>query len=451
MNGSPKGPESVTMQYVNLWKKKAPACSFTVLNVAQRILRYERGEGFEELVPLIERAQGVIWAFPLYYCLVCSQYKRFIECLFERGLTEAFRGKYAASLSTSIHFYDHTAHNYIRAISEDMGMKFYASFSADMDDILKEKKREMFLKWGEDFIAAIERKAPTGRWFAPVRYEGKPYLMESPPVKIDAQGKKILVLADVTAEESNVAKMVGRFIDAFTSPVTYVRLQDVPMSGGCLGCMECAFDNKCVYKDGYRDFFEQNVRTADIVVFAGAIKDRYLSSRFKMFLDRSFFNGHTPVYRGKQIAYLIEGPLSQNHNLLEIIQGQTEISGGHLAGVVTDEAGEGKVIDALLDDLARRLVTYAHWGYQQPLTFLGVGGHKIFRDEIWSRLRFPFQADYKFYEEHDLFDFPQKDTRYLEFGEKMTALIQDPNVREQVRKMLKSEMLRSYKKVVETK
>ncbi|MCX7981475.1 MAG: NAD(P)H-dependent oxidoreductase [Syntrophales bacterium] len=451
LNGSPKGAESVTMQYVNLWQKKAPTHSFTILNVAQQIGRYEKGEGFDELVSRLDKAEGVVWAFPLYYCLVCSQYKRFIECLFERGWGEHFRGKYAAALSTSIHFYDHTAHNYIRAISEDMGMKFYSSFSADMDDMLKERERGMFLKWGEDFIAAIERGAPIERWTAPITYEQMSYEPGDVISKVDPKGKKILVLVDSTDESSNEAKMAERFARSFSSSVNIVRLQDVPMKGGCLGCMECAFDNECIYNDGYRDFFENVVRVSDVVVFVGAIKDRYLSSRFKRFLDRSFYNGHTPAYRGKQVAYILSGPFRQNANLQEILQGQTEISGGHLAGVVTDEAKEGKMIDALLDDLAQRLVDYASSNYVRPMTFLGVGGHKIFRDEIFSRLRFPFQADYRFYEENGLFDFPQKDTRYLEFGEKMTALIQDPEIRKQVRKMLKTEMLRSYKKVVETK
>jgi multimeric flavodoxin WrbA len=53
----------------------------------------------------------VLWAFPLYYLLVASQYKRFIELIFENNSTAAFKGKYAAVLTTSINFYDHTAHN----------------------------------------------------------------------------------------------------------------------------------------------------------------------------------------------------------------------------------------------------------------------------------------------------------------------------------------------------
>ncbi len=449
LNGSPKGEESVTMQYINLWKKKTPHHTFTILPVAHQINKYEKDKGFSDVVGRIRQADGIVWAFPLYCCLVASQYKRFIELIHERDAGEAFSDKFAAAFSTSIHFFDHTAHNYIHAVSEDLGMHFISSFSADMDDILKDREREMFLRWGEDVMGTINNQGPTTRWYAPLRYERVPYQAGNGGHKVDAQGKRVLVLADMPEEKSNIAEMVKKFSLSLDGDCYVHRFQDIPMKGGCLGCMECAFDNRCVYRDGYREFFDREVRPADIIVFAGETKDRFLSSRVKMFIDRSFFNGHTPVYQGKQLAFLISGPLMQMENLREIIQAIAEISGAHLAGIVSDEGGEGKDIGANIDDLARRVITYARWGYRRPPTFLGVGGRKIFRDEIWARLRFPFQADYEFYLEHGLFDFPQHEHRYLGFAEKMTTVIADPQMREQVRKVLKTEMLRNYRKIVE--
>ncbi|MEI6179819.1 MAG: hypothetical protein WCP31_03625 [Chloroflexales bacterium] len=35
--------------------------------------------------------------------------------------------------------------------------------------------------------------------------------------------------------------------------------------------------------------------TADVLVYAGQMVDRYLSARWKMFFDRIFFNTRTPV------------------------------------------------------------------------------------------------------------------------------------------------------------
>ena len=78
-------------------------------------------------------------------------------------------------------------------------------------------------------------------------------------------------------------------------------------------------------------------------------------------------------------------------------------------------------------------------------------GINYYRDQIWSRLRFPFDADFRFYEAHGMFDFPQNDTRYLEFSQQMIKMIQDPQMREMVRKMIKTEMIKGYQKVVETK
>ena len=123
----------------------------------------------------------------------------------------------------------------------------------------------------------------------------------------------------------------------------------------------------------------------------------------------------------------------------------------NLAGVVTDESGDSAQIDTLLDDLAFKCVDYAQQKYIRPRTFLGVGGHKLFRDQIWSRLRFPFDADFRFYEAHNMFDFPQNDNRYLEFSSQMIKMIQDPAMREMVRRMIKTEMLKGYQKVVESK
>ena len=91
----------------------------------------------------------VLWAFPLYVMVVCSRYKRFIELIFERKAEDAFPGTYAASLSTSIHFFDQTAHAYIHAISDDLGMKYLGFYSADIKDLLirggTDTPREIYL------------------------------------------------------------------------------------------------------------------------------------------------------------------------------------------------------------------------------------------------------------------------------------------------------------------
>ncbi len=114
LSGSPKGDLSITLQYVKLIQKKIPEA---------------------EIIDHVRNSDGVLWTFPVYVFLVPSQYKRFIDLIWERGAQDAFQDKYTAVLTTSIHFYDHTAHNYMHAICDDLGMRFVESLSADIDDI----------------------------------------------------------------------------------------------------------------------------------------------------------------------------------------------------------------------------------------------------------------------------------------------------------------------------
>jgi multimeric flavodoxin WrbA len=452
LNGSPKGDVSVTVQYIKFISRKFPQHEFKLINIAHEVLKIEKDKAmFQGILNEVKASDGVIWSFPLYVFLVASQYKRFIELIYENKAESAFKDKYTCVLSTSIHFFDNTAHNYMRGICDDLGMKYTECFSADMDDIFIDGRRQTLLKWAGDFLSAIENKTVTARVYPTLTASKFAYKPGTAEGKIDNAGLKIRVIADIEDAKSNIAGMVSRFAGAFKGKVDVINIRDINIKGGCLGCMQCAFDNMCVYQDQFVEFFNSNMRDQDVTIFAGAIKDRYFSSRMKMMWDRSFFNGHIPTQIGKQIGFLVSGPLSQLANMREIMQAMAEMGEANYTGAVTDESGDSKQVDALLDDLAGKCADYARHKYIRPKTFLGVGGHKIFRDAIWTKLRFPFDADYKFYESHGLFDFPQQDKRYLEFSDHMIKMIQEPKMREVVRKMIKTEMLKNYQKVAETK
>jgi len=454
INGSPKGEISVTVQYVKYIQKKFPQHDLKFLNVSHDILKIEKDpKQFEHIIDQVRKADGVMWAFPLYVFLVPSQYKRFIEMIWENGVQDAFKDKYTCVLTTSVHFFDNTANNYMRGICEDLGMKFTEYFSSDMDELFVEDRRKVLLKWADEFFSAIEFGTPVYRANVPVVHSKFTYKPGKAKGNVETRGKKIIVVADIEDGKSNIARMVKRFVASFKDKIEVYNVSDIDIKGGCLGCIQCGFDNICVYgdKDDFMNFFNTHMRNNDVVIFAGAIRDRYFSSRLKMFWDRSFFNGHIPLQIDKQVGFIVSGPLAQLANMQEIMLAQAEMSEANFTGVVTDESGDSTQIDELLDSFAGKCVDYAQHKYLRPRTFLGVGGHKIFRDQIWSRLRFPFDADFRFYEEHGMFDFPQNDTRYMEFSQQMIKMIQDPKMRETVRKMIKTEMIKNYAKVVEKK
>ncbi|HOP64737.1 MAG TPA: NAD(P)H-dependent oxidoreductase [Spirochaetota bacterium] len=453
LNGSPKGDLSVTMQYVKFMEKKFGEHEFSYINISQRIGKIESDDAFfNEIISEVANSDLTIWGTPLYVCLVPSQYKRFIELIWERGAEEKFRDKYAAVITTSIHFFDNTAHNYMRGICEDLGMRFAGSFSPDMYDIMQEEGREKILTFAQNIFRTVESGVVAARAYIKPDYNMPVYTPGKPLPVVDASGRKVLILSDKTYQKGNVAAMIGRMKNSLTGDVETLSLSDIDIKGGCMGCCECGFDYRCTYtgKDEFIDFYNEKLKKADIIIFAGEIRDRYLSAKWKQMFDRAFFNTHTPTLKGKQFGLLLSGPLAMIPNLREVLNAYFQWQGANLVEIITDEHSSSDM-DILVDSLAKNLVSNAEAGYVAPPTFLGVGGMKIFRDDIWGRLRFVFQADHKYYEENGIYDFPQDDLKAIEMNKNMINLTSKPEMRENVRKMIKTEMVKPMKHIVETK
>jgi multimeric flavodoxin WrbA len=450
LNGSPKGQISVTMQYVHFLQQKFPDTEFKIFDIALKIKKLESEKKyFQEVIGEISAADAVLWAFPLYFFLVCSQYKRFIELIFERNETAAFRGKPAASLSTSINFFDHAAHNYINAICDDWEMKYFGPYSAEMSDLHKSRERKRLKTFGELFIKAIKEGTPSIKKNKPLMKQETVYeAVKLSPV--EAEGKKVLIVVDDISTSSNLRGMVENLQKTFSPAAELIQLKDIDIKGGCLGCMQCGMDNICVYegKDGFIDFFNQKIKTADILFIAGAIHDRYLSSLWKCFFDRSFFNGHIPALRDKQIGFVISGPFSQIYNLREILEGYVGMQDSNLVGFVSDDMGSTTEINTALQIVASNAVMYSKLAYIKPRTFYQVAGKKLFRDAVWSRLRVVFQADHKYYKKHGLYNFPQKNYKWRLINSSIMLLTKIPRIRREFIKRMKVEMIRPFNTVL---
>ena len=450
--GSPKGETSVTVQYVRYLEKRFAGHEWKVHHVASRIAKLERRPAsFEEVIKDVRGADAVLWAFPLYVLLVHAGYKRFIELVFEREVADAFAGKYAATLSTSIHFHDNTAHDYVHAICDDLGMPFAGSFSPAMQDLTTAEGQRQADGFGVLFLETVASRRPVPRAFPPVRIREWAY--EPGPVDdpVDLEGRRVAIVHDASEGQANTLAMVDRLRRSFRGEVDVVDLNRVSIRSNCLGCMRCGQDNHCVWegKDEYGEMVRTRLATVDVLIYAGAVVDRHLSSRWRRFFDRGFFNTHTPTYRGKQMAFLVAGPLGQLVNLREVLTGYAQWQEVNVAGMVSDEAGDDAALDGQLSGLARQLVHAAQQQYVQPLDFRGVGGKKIFRDEIFGHLRFVFQADHRYYKKNGYYDFPtwHRGTRLLNFV--VGGLFRIPRARREFDKRIKSNMLRGLRGVVE--
>lgn len=427
LGGSPKGETSVTMQYVRWIRENLSGHEVELVQIASRIGALERDDAaFAAVIEKVRGADAVLWAFPLYVFTVCSQYKRFIELVWEKAATDAFRGKYAASLSTSIHFFDHIAHEYIRGVSEDLGMAFSGSFSPKMGDLMKPECRRQLLAFAEELADAAEEKRSLPRRTALLPRHGTVVsVAEHPAVQgatesvgsaasaaaAPSTGKRVLVLVDYP--ELAIGAMARRFATASRAAgesVELLGLEEMGMRGGCLGCLKCGQANHCAYegKDGFIESFRTRVQKADLIVIAGTIRNRSLSARWQAFLDRSFFNTHQRALFGRQFLVLASGQLSLLGSLRETLQAYVEWQGGNLIDMISDEGDSVAALEAALDSAAARSSAALAVGAMKPSTFLGVGGMKIFRDDIYDELRIVFKGDHRAYRKEGVYDFPQR-------------------------------------------
>lgn len=179
-------------------------------------------------------------------------------------------------------------------------------------------------------------------------------------------------------------------------------------------------------------------------MYAFTISDHYTHSSFKCFDDRQFCNGHRTVTHGTPIAYLISGDYQYESNLRMIVEGRAEVGGNYLAGVATDEEDTTADIKALAENLAFAMEKKL----TRPANFYGVGGMKIFRDLIYV-MQGLMKADHKFYKQHGIYDFPQKQKKRILQMKLVGALMAVPSVQKQAKGKMTQAIVGPYQKVIE--
>ncbi|MBQ5325914.1 MAG: NAD(P)H-dependent oxidoreductase [Oscillospiraceae bacterium] len=437
INGSPKGKYSITWQTVNYLEKLNPQHQFVTIHAGQQIRKLE--QDFTAVAEELRQADLLLFSYPVYTFIAPYQLHRFMELLKASGVD--LTGKYASQITTSKHFYDVTAHRYIQDNCNDMGMKFIRGLSADMDDLPTEKGQQeavafwRHLEWSmkKGFSEPVSSSETS---FSPV--------IARPAINRAEKKGSVVIVTDMTESDKSLKAMVDRFIGILPVNVKVVNLNDFPFSGGCLGCFNCAVSGKCIYKDGFDDFLRNEIQGGQAIVYAFSIKDHSMGSRFKLYDDRQFCNGHRTVTMGMPMGYLISGPYKQEFNLQMIVEGRAQVGGNILAGIATDETDPDREILALAENLVYSL----RHKNTQPANFYGVGGMKIFRDLIWQ-MQGMMKADHKFYKRHGQYDFPQKKPATMLFMYLVGAMISNPKIKAKLGNNMNEGMLMPYKKVLD--
>ena len=221
INGSPKGKNSVTLQTMYYLQRRFPDMELEIIQAGQRLRAYEKS--MDDALDAIERAQLLVFCYPVYTFIAPYQLHRFIELLKESGAD--LSGKPVTQISTSKHFYDVTAHRFIEENCADMGMRYIKGLSADMDDLLSDKGR----REAEDFWRFVKFSLSKGVFEKPATVTGggtqyRPCLEEVPK----GQGFDTVIVTNRTPEDESLGAMIEDFKRAFPYNARVINIAEYP-------------------------------------------------------------------------------------------------------------------------------------------------------------------------------------------------------------------------------
>ncbi len=413
LNGSPHGKHGATVAHFNHLSQYFPEDTETVVHhIGLRMKALEKSKDkFREIIEEIKSADLIVWIFPVYIFHVPANVIRFVEVIKERKLAGIFQGKYGTAISTSVNFFDQVPQNYIRSVSEDLGMNFIVGHTPHFQDKEKLEERKRAGLWAQKIVNISQSKIKIPKFYAPLNFQ----LQNYQPGKIEEVSKtanlKILLITDAQEEDANLHAMIQTFTQLMPNSVEIVNLHHIKLVSGCTGCGYCQNHvGKCSLetKDDFDLQIRQKVKTADVILFAPRLKDRYFSARWKMMEDRRFVDNHRPTWCGKQIAYLISGPFSHLSDLKQLLFAKKHINRGEIVDpIVTDEYNTAAEITASIQTLIDQIFWAVEHNFVNHPDFIGIAGSKVFRDLIWE-FQFVFPGDHNYYKTHGYYDFPKK-------------------------------------------
>jgi multimeric flavodoxin WrbA len=457
VNGSPKGEHSLTLQHSLYMLGQEKNVEYKVLQAGEALSKIEFEESWlESAMGDIEWSDAIIWNTPVYTMLVPWQLIRLFQLIKAAGRNSIFEGKYATSMMTCFHYYDQLAEDWLRGTSEDLGMYYIEGRTADNLDMLNKTHRSSMRFFMDDFVSSCRNRYPVERKFmplpetkSPIFSPGQMTVPQAANPDLEEPKLRTVLLTDEIHKDGNLSRMLDVFMDAYPHTIEVIDINDFPYEAGCHGCLKCELVGECDRKDGFQEFYLNLVNTCDVLVFGMNIEDRYLKPIWKLFLDRTFSNGHRTSMMGKHTAYLVAGPLRSLPNVRQFLEGKDNVGRENAMFIIGDEYEDSLYLENLLRNSAKRLSQAALAKYQKSINFLGVGGIKIFRDLIYS-MRGVVGDDHRFYKKNGLYDFPQRDLRKQLFNLIMGMAFKLKTVRMQAFERMPEMYIQQHKQIVKS-
>ena len=425
--GTPRARQhSVSHAYIDFLVNHYSDHEIAVFPISRTIRKLEsKGDRFDALVKGIAEADIILWQIPVYSAAAPAQVVSFVELIFsDKSLKRGFKGKYTASISTSLNLFDNCVHEYLQAVSEDLDMVYTGNFPGTFSAlrITPAYRRKLIgfvdaLIWYRTKGTPVSRLYPKSRATPPIDWS----VVAKPRVATTStSGKTITVVTDCADEESNLWQMISQFKARCGAEVRIFNLAQTDFDG-CRSCLRCTENMTCSINDNFQPLHDAYIRDANGLIIAGDIRYRYLSAKLKTFFDRCFFNNHLPYLKGRPLGLIISGELSHNAPLKESLQSILEVRGGSILGIVSDESADAQQIADTLGGLAERFVRTMISDSAPPVGFHSVSATTVLRDFVYIA-RFPLIADFEYFRKNHFATFPQRRLKLLVQAVAMTAL-----------------------------
>jgi len=453
INGSPKGNDlSITIQHIKYLQKEFSENDFEIIPVSKKIKKIENDKNFFDSIMLsIKESKIVIWAFPVYFYMIPGQLKRFIEIIFDRKIENIFNGKYSTAISTSGGVFDYPAHEYIHAVSEDLGMNFMSGFSFNSvteKDLLKPVFQESYKSFFNYLIYNAKNNIKLRRQNNPIEYSRKVF---NPKINYNSEvkrkDKKILLLTDHLAG-TNLDHMIKFFINEFDYIIEIININEINIKTGCIGCVQCQFTGKCIINDDIKNIIEDKMIHSDGIIFAAAIKDRHLSSQWKMFIDRSIFISNKPVFRDKYTLFLISGPLAQVRQVLDFMNIYGSVRSFENIGFLSDDNRSNDDLTDAIKNIARDFEYYIENKIKKPFIFYNKAYHLSIRDIIYTYSSAK-KSTYNYFKKHKLFDYPHKKLNHFIQHHLYNFVFNFPVINKKLKKNVLNIAVKPFKKFLQ--
>ena len=411
--GSPRGKKSAslcTAKYLAQFLDH----DYEFVDVARARLSPHSTEAepaFLEIVTQMQAADAVVWTFGAWTMFVSVKMQYLFDKLFAQGGYD-FDGKIAAAVMTSVRHKDDFTLGRVRFASEQLGFGYLGDVSAVGNpffgyyDDVETTENSCRILAGQinralaDGYVPARHYPPVERQYLSPTYRGAGFAVNGPVTRKDGDKTILVITGNRLAEDPANGSVVDSIRRYSRNKVEVIALQDRKV-GPCIGCYLCDFreEGVCVLKDEY-EAIKQRMHEVDGIIYVGTCASGMVDCYLKAFLERTWGICHRPSLKDKYGFAVATGGGPLEPHAAWYLQDILSSTGLRSIAALTQNAA-GATLRRTVADLDRAMDE--KWQIADRFNIRAKTW--TFRDLV-AENGMVLRADYKFYQEHNMFDAP---------------------------------------------